>query len=184
MRLESTPNTGFWIPNPVLFLLLTCFLPEAAIFSKWKYRAPRIPWWQSGKEFVCQCRERGFDPWSGKIPHATQQLSPSELQLLSLCATTTEAPAPRACVPQQPEPCKPSPQQTVAPGPSNYRKPRQKQWRPDTAKNKERRENTGLPVKSEFQTNNSNFLVKVCPMQYVGHTHGHFDIKNNCLSEI
>ena len=29
-----------------------------------------------------QCRGRGFKPWSGKIPHATEQLS--------LCATTTE----------------------------------------------------------------------------------------------
>ena len=28
------------------------------------------------------CRGHGFDPWSGKIPHAVEQLSP--------CATTTE----------------------------------------------------------------------------------------------
>ena len=31
---------------------------------------------------ACQCRGHGFEPWSGKIPHATEQLSP--------CATTTE----------------------------------------------------------------------------------------------
>ena len=31
---------------------------------------------------TCQCRGHGFKPWSGKIPHATEQLSP--------CATTTE----------------------------------------------------------------------------------------------
>ena len=31
---------------------------------------------------ACQCRRHGFDPWSGKIPHAAEQLSP--------CATTTE----------------------------------------------------------------------------------------------
>ena len=31
---------------------------------------------------VSQCRGHGFDPWSGKIPHAAEQLSPS--------ATTTE----------------------------------------------------------------------------------------------
>ena len=30
----------------------------------------------------CQCRGHGFEPWSGKIPHAAEQLSP--------CATTTE----------------------------------------------------------------------------------------------
>ena len=29
-----------------------------------------------------QCRGHGFEPWSGKIPHATEQLTP--------CATTTE----------------------------------------------------------------------------------------------
>ena len=45
----------------------------------------------------------GFDPWSGKIPHAAEQLSPCttllslsararEPQLLSPRATTTEAP--------------------------------------------------------------------------------------------
>ena len=32
--------------------------------------------------------KNGFDPWSGKIPHAVEQLS--------LCTTTTEAHAPRA----------------------------------------------------------------------------------------
>ena len=31
---------------------------------------------------ACQCRGHGFEPWSGKIPHATEQLSP--------CAVTTE----------------------------------------------------------------------------------------------
>ena len=29
-----------------------------------------------------QCRGHGFEPWSGKIPHAAEQLSP--------CTTTTE----------------------------------------------------------------------------------------------
>ena len=32
-------------------------------------------------EFACQCRGHGFEPWSRKFPHATEQLSP--------CATTT-----------------------------------------------------------------------------------------------
>ena len=35
-----------------------------------------LPWWLSGKETSCRCRRHGFDPWSGKISHATQQLSP------------------------------------------------------------------------------------------------------------
>ena len=28
-----------------------------------------LPWWVSSKEASCQCRRRGFDPWSRKIPH-------------------------------------------------------------------------------------------------------------------
>ena len=27
-----------------------------------------LPRWLSGKEFMCQCRRCGFDPWVGKIP--------------------------------------------------------------------------------------------------------------------
>ena len=41
-----------------------------------------LPWWRSGWESACQCRGHGFEPWSGKIPHATEQLG--------LWATTTE----------------------------------------------------------------------------------------------
>ena len=41
-----------------------------------------LPWWRSGWESACQCRGHGFEPWSGKIPHAAEQQSP--------WATTTE----------------------------------------------------------------------------------------------
>ena len=48
------------------------------------------PWHQQGfpggpigKESSCQCRRHGSDPWSAKIPHAEEQLSP--------CATTNAA---------------------------------------------------------------------------------------------
>ena len=34
------------------------------------------PSWPSGKEATCQCRRHEFDPWSRKIPHAEEQLSP------------------------------------------------------------------------------------------------------------
>ena len=27
-------------------------------------------------ESACQCRGHGFEPWSGKIPHAAEQLDP------------------------------------------------------------------------------------------------------------
>ena len=35
-----------------------------------------LPWWRSGGESACQCRGHGFEPWSGKIPHAAEQLGP------------------------------------------------------------------------------------------------------------
>ena len=35
-----------------------------------------IPWWRSGWESACQCRGHEFKPWSGKIPHAAEQLGP------------------------------------------------------------------------------------------------------------
>ena len=41
-----------------------------------------LPWWRSGWESACRCRGHGFEPWSGKIPHAADQLGP--------WATTTE----------------------------------------------------------------------------------------------
>ena len=47
------------------------------------------PWWSSGEESICQCREHRFDPWSWKISHAMGQLS--------LWATTAEPTCPRAC---------------------------------------------------------------------------------------
>ena len=42
-----------------------------------------LSWWPSGKESTCQGRRHEFEPWSRKIPHAVEQLSP--------CATTTES---------------------------------------------------------------------------------------------
>ena len=41
-----------------------------------------LPWWRSGWESACQWGGHGFKPWSGKIPHAAEQLGP--------WATTTE----------------------------------------------------------------------------------------------
>ena len=55
-----------------------CSLPYLVI----KTRKQGRPWWCSGWESTCQCRGHEFDPWSGKIPHAAEQLSP--------CTTTTE----------------------------------------------------------------------------------------------
>ena len=41
-----------------------------------KNRILGLPWWRSGRESACQCRGHGFEPWSGKIPHAAEQLGP------------------------------------------------------------------------------------------------------------
>ena len=35
-----------------------------------------LPWWLSGKESACQYKRCRFNPWSEKIPHAKEQLSP------------------------------------------------------------------------------------------------------------
>ena len=48
-----------------------------------------LTWWLSGKESACQCRRHRFDPWSGKIPRASEQLSPCTT-LLSLCSRLRE----------------------------------------------------------------------------------------------
>ena len=48
----------------------------------------RLPWWLSDKESAFQCRRHGFNPWSRKIPHAAEQLSPA--QLLSRCSRARE----------------------------------------------------------------------------------------------
>ena len=41
-----------------------------------KFTVTGLPWWRSGWESACQCRGHGFEPWSGKIPHAAEQLGP------------------------------------------------------------------------------------------------------------
>ena len=47
------------------------------VFVSWnKTKRKRPRWWLRGKESACQCSRQGFDPWSRKIPHAVQQLSP------------------------------------------------------------------------------------------------------------
>ena len=41
-----------------------------------KVNTSGLPWWRSGWESACQCRGYGFRPWSGRIPHAAEQLGP------------------------------------------------------------------------------------------------------------
>ena len=100
-------------------------------FSDDKNRPRGLRWWRSGWESACQCRGHGIDPWSGKIPHAVEQLSP--------CAATTEACRPRACAPQQEKPLQwegSTPQRRVGSARCQLKKARAQQRRPNTAKNK------------------------------------------------
>ena len=65
------------------------YILATTIISYW---ASWIAQWLKKKKICLSSRRSRFDPWSGKIPHVTRQLSP--------CATTTEARVPRACVPK------------------------------------------------------------------------------------
>ena len=61
----------------VLFLYVQeNFLVRKSLSVLFKSLISGLPWWHSGWESACQCRGRGFEPWSGKIPHATEQLGP------------------------------------------------------------------------------------------------------------
>ena len=59
-----------------------------------------LPWWSRGEEFVCQCRGHGFNPWSGKIPYGTGQIS---LCIVTLSPHALE-PVHRDSEPTHPEP--------------------------------------------------------------------------------
>jgi len=63
-------------------------------FLTFKKRKNGLPWWSGGSESVFQCRGHRFKPLSGKVPHATGQLSPwttTQSTLWSLGDSTTEA---------------------------------------------------------------------------------------------
>ena len=59
-----------------------------------------FPGASSGKESTCQCQGHGFNPWSGMMPHAREQVSlgttTTEPALQSLGTTTAEAHTPKS----------------------------------------------------------------------------------------
>ena len=65
-----------WFQGIIWIIYCMVMVP---LSRKW---ARGLPWWCSGWESACQYRGHGFKPWSGKIPHAAEQLGP--------WATTTE----------------------------------------------------------------------------------------------
>ena len=74
-QISNTNNISFHYS----FVLKFCSSRNSTVYSPCIWYLWRIPlgpyWWLSGKESACQCRRQEFDPWSGKIPHATEQLS-------------------------------------------------------------------------------------------------------------
>ena len=56
----------------------------------------RHPWWSRVKNLPTNAGDsgsiHGFDPWSGKIPHAVEQLNPSITTTEPTCATESHAP--------------------------------------------------------------------------------------------
>ena len=102
-----------------------------SLSAMWGYsKKAGLPWWRSGWESACQCRGHGFEPWSGKIPHAMEQLGP--------WATTTE--------PVRLEPVLPTREAAIVRGPRTamksgphlpqLEKALAQKRRPNTAKNK------------------------------------------------
>ena len=84
----------FLLPNPTIVrtLALRKKLPpssEAWVYLVFIEQTLALPWWLSGKESACQCRRRGFNPWSRKLSHASETLSPCAT-LLSLCPRVQE----------------------------------------------------------------------------------------------
>ena len=74
--------------------LFSASVSYAFLTFKKKKRKNGLPWWSGGSESVFQCRGHRFKPWSGKVPHATGQLSPwttTQSTHWSLGDSTTEA---------------------------------------------------------------------------------------------
>ena len=40
----------------------------SSLYIFYMYINIELPWWLSGKEYTCQCRRYGFNPWVGRIP--------------------------------------------------------------------------------------------------------------------
>ena len=52
-------------------------LPTLRAFLDHYLKALGFPWWLSDKEATWQWRGHGFEPWSRKISHAMEQISPN-----------------------------------------------------------------------------------------------------------
>ena len=81
VRLFATPWTAAHKASLSLGILQARILQWVAMPSSRNYTLDfffflsnyiGLPWWLRGKEFTCQCRKRGFNLWSRKIPYAAE----------------------------------------------------------------------------------------------------------------
>ena len=80
---ESTALVSTWANKLIAGTSLDIKIPKFQTTEKngcktdgLKIQNGGLPWWRSGWESACQCRGHGFEPRSGKIPHAAEQLGP------------------------------------------------------------------------------------------------------------
>ena len=66
------------------FIDLVDSLTYMQLYKLLKNLKKGLSWWLSGKEPACQYRRHEFDPWSERVPHASDQWSPRGPQLLTL----------------------------------------------------------------------------------------------------
>ena len=141
-------------------------------------RKAGLPGWLSGKESDCQCRRHEFNPWSRKIPHAVEQLSPRtttikqpvpwspgtatiKLTVLktvhprSQCSTTREAITMRS----------PRTATRVVPAHHNQRKPVQ-QRRPSTAQNKQIKRRKAITLIMSIRESQSVLIQESIPSSH------------------
>ena len=83
-------SSGFDLPQPAIKFqpepspLIQSYLCPHFAQTCWgidrvgnfKYLLTGLPEWSSGKESTCQCRGHWFNPWSWRVPHVAEQLSP------------------------------------------------------------------------------------------------------------
>ena len=83
VMIKESTNKGCWRRCGEKGILLHCWWECKLIKVLWrtelrfiKKPVVGLPWRFSGLEFTRLCRGQGFCPWSGRIPHAVEQLSP------------------------------------------------------------------------------------------------------------
>ena len=81
--IKNSTNNKCWRECGEKGILLHCWwecnLIQPLLRTVWKFLKKLkigLPWWRSGWESACQCRGHGLGPWSGKIPHAAEQMGP------------------------------------------------------------------------------------------------------------